>query len=108
MRQTSIVNVRDNVGKRRHCSHLAPALQAPAGRNARIKWSEGRKTAKVRRKSTTIEGINRGTAEATPHHKLSERDYLDQQQQDEVNKYSRPLPRNEDWSSYDTFCTGVL
>lgn len=39
MRQTSKVITRDNVGKRRHCSHLAPELHAPAGRNAR-KWSE--------------------------------------------------------------------
>jgi len=43
--------------------------------------SGARKTAEVRIKSTTFERIIGRTAEATPHHKFSERDYLDQQQQ---------------------------
>ena len=43
--------------------------------------SGARKTAEVRIKSTTFERIKGRTAEATPHHKFSERDYLDQQQQ---------------------------
>ena len=50
--------------------------------------SGARKTAEVRIKSTTFERIKGRTAEATRHHKFSERDYLDQQQQQQVQQTS--------------------
>ena len=105
MRQTSKVITRDNEGKRRHYSLLAPELHAPAGRNAR-KWSERSTKDGGSPYQAPRSNAKKDARQRRPHitSSVSGTTWTNNNN----NKYSRLVPRNEDWSSYDTFCTGVL